>query len=101
MVEKASGKSFEDYAAEVIFRPLGMTDSGYDHFERILPHRATGYFTDGDRWMNSAYIDMSAPHAAGALYSTVEDFFRWYQCWRERKVESPGIESLVGLAGLD
>ena len=88
IVERASGRSFENYIAEVIFRPLGMTDSGYDHFERILPHRATGYSKDGDRWVNSAYIDMTIPHAAGALYSTVEDFFRWYQCWRERKVLS-------------
>jgi CubicO group peptidase (beta-lactamase class C family) len=88
IVEKASGKSYEDYVQEVIFRPLGMQDSGYDHFERILPHRATGYSKHGDQWVNSAYIDMTIPHAAGALYSTVEDFFRWYQCWREQKILS-------------
>jgi CubicO group peptidase (beta-lactamase class C family) len=65
-----------------------MTNSGYDHFDRILPHRATGYSRAGDRWENSAYIDMSVPSAAGALYSTVEDFFLWYQCWREHKILS-------------
>jgi CubicO group peptidase (beta-lactamase class C family) len=88
IVEKASGKSYEEFVQEVIFKPLGMEDSGYDHFERILPHRATGYSRDGDQWVNSAYIDMSVPHAAGALYSTAEDFFRWYQCWRESKLLS-------------
>jgi CubicO group peptidase (beta-lactamase class C family) len=88
IIEKASGKSFEEYVEEVIFRPLGMTNSGYDRFERISPHRATGYSKAGDRWVNSAYIDMTIPHAAGALYSSVEDFFQWYQCWREHKVLS-------------
>lgn len=31
---------------------------------------------------------MSVPYAAGALYSTAEDFFLWYQCWREHKILS-------------
>jgi CubicO group peptidase (beta-lactamase class C family) len=88
IVEKASGKNYEEFVQEVIFKPLGMENSGYDHFERILPHRATGYSRDGDHWVNSAYIDMTVPHGAGALYSTVEDFFRWYQCWREHKILS-------------
>ena len=28
---------------------------------------------------NAAYLDMSVPHAAGGLYSTVEDLYRWDQ----------------------
>ena len=88
IVEKSSGTRYEDYLQEILFRPLGMVNSGYDHFERILPHRATGYSWDGNQWKNSPYIDMSVPYAAGALYSTAEDFFLWYQCWRERKILS-------------
>ena len=75
------------------FQPLGMKDSGYDRFETILPHRSTGDSRQGDTWVNSAYIDMTIPHGAGALYSTVEDFFRWYQCWREHKILSSIMES--------
>jgi len=88
IIERVSGQTYEDYLQQVILQPLGMRDTGYDHFERILPHRAAGYTRDGDHWVNSAYIDMTIPHAAGALYSTVEDFFRWYQCWRDRKILS-------------
>jgi CubicO group peptidase (beta-lactamase class C family) len=88
LVEKASGKAYEDYLQKAIFKPLGMKDSGYDHFEQVLPHRATGYSRDADHWVNSAYIDMTVPYGAGALYSTVEDFYRWYQCWRDRKILS-------------
>jgi len=88
IVEKASGQSYEQFVRQFVFKPLGMKDSGYDHFETILPHRATGYTQEGDTWINSAYMDMTIPHGAGALYSTVEDFFRWYQCWREQKLVS-------------
>jgi CubicO group peptidase (beta-lactamase class C family) len=88
IVEKASGMRYEDYLQETVFTPLGMMNSGYDHFEQILPHRATGYSWDGAQWKNAAYVDTSVPYAAGALYSTAEDFFLWYQCWRERKILS-------------
>ena len=96
IVEKAAGTSYEQYVQKVIFKPLGMKDSGYDHFERILPHRATGYTREGGTWQNSDYIDMTVPGGAGALYSTVEDFFLWYQCWRERKILSaPSWEAMT------
>ena len=101
IIEKSSGMSYEDYVQERIFKPLGMKDTGYDHFEQILSHRATGYARKGGNWSNSAYIDMTIPHAAGALYSTVEDFFRWYQCWRERKILSASSWNAMTTPGKD
>lgn len=88
IVEKASGRSYEQFMQRFVFEPLGMKDSGCDHFETILPHRATGYTPDGDTWVNSAYLDMTFPLGDGALYSTADDFFHWYQCWREQKLVS-------------
>ncbi len=89
IVAKAAGRSYEQFLEQYIFNPLGMKNSGCDHFETILPHRAAGYSRDGDAWVNSAYTDTTFPQGDGALYSTVEDFFRWYQCWREHKLVSP------------
>jgi CubicO group peptidase (beta-lactamase class C family) len=90
IVEKASGQTYEQFMQQSVFKPLGMNDSGCDRFETILPHRATGYTCppDGDTWVNSAYIDRTFPQGDGTLYSTVEDFFCWYQCWREQKLIS-------------
>ncbi|MGP8200372.1 MAG: serine hydrolase [Limisphaerales bacterium] len=88
IVAKAGGRSYEQFLEHYIFNPLGMTNSGCDHFTTILPHRAAGYTLDGDTWVNAAYTDMTYPQGDGALYSTVEDFFRWYQCWREQKLVS-------------
>ena len=89
IVAEAAGRSYEQFLAQSIFNPLGMTNSGCDHFTTILPHRAAGYTRDGDTWVNAAYTDLTYPQGDGALYSTVEDFFRWYQCWREHKLVSP------------
>ena len=88
ILERVAGTNYEQYVTDTIFKPLGMEQSGYDHFETILPERAAGYSRSGSNWINAPYIDMSIPHAAGALYSSAEDFFRWYQCWRERKILS-------------
>lgn len=77
LIEKVSGKSYEAVLRESILEPLGMADTGYDHTETVLEKRASGYEADGDRIVNADYLDMTIPHAAGALYSTVDDLFKW------------------------
>jgi CubicO group peptidase (beta-lactamase class C family) len=71
IIEQASGQSYEAFLQENIFDPLGMVDTGYDHNRDDL---AVGYV---NQFQTAAEIDMSVPFAAGALYSTVEDFYRW------------------------
>lgn len=77
IVEKVSGKSYEDYLKENIFAPLNMRNSGYDHHSTIIKDRAAGYSPGENGLLNAEYIDMSIPHGGGALYSTVEDMHRW------------------------
>ena len=43
IIEKISGKTYEQMLRENIFTPLGMNDTGYDNHEDILKNRATGY----------------------------------------------------------
>ena len=77
IIETVSNQSYEDYLKEYIFEPLGMTNSGYDHHETILPNRAWGYVAGGESYQNAEFIDMSVPSGAGGLYSTVEDLLKW------------------------
>jgi len=79
LLEKVSGRSYEQLLREEILDPLGMKDTGYDRGETLLPHRAAGYEKDLAGYRNAPYLDMSLPYAAGALYSTVEDLYRWDQ----------------------
>jgi CubicO group peptidase (beta-lactamase class C family) len=80
IIEKLSGKAYEDYIQENIFEPLGMDNSGYDHRDRIMKNRAAGYSQDEKgELVNAEFVHMSTPYAAGALYSTVGDMFIWDQ----------------------
>ena len=79
IIEKITGKSYEQVLQEKIFSPLKMNNSGYDNNSEILKNRASGYNKIANSFENSNYIDMSTPYAAGALYSTVEDLYLWDQ----------------------
>jgi len=77
IIEAVTGQSYADYLKEHIFGPAGMEDSGYDDFNAILKNRATGYKMGKNGLENSDYIDLSIPYAAGSLYSTTEDLYKW------------------------
>jgi CubicO group peptidase (beta-lactamase class C family) len=77
IIERAAGQTYEAFLRENIFDPLGMDDTGYDHNASILLRRAAGYSRTLIFLENAPYIDMTWPHAAGALYSTVDDLAKW------------------------
>ena len=79
IIERVTGKSYEQVLQENVFGPLGMKNSGYDHADTIIPKRAAGYRKTPAGYTNAAYLDMSIPYAAGSLYSTVEDLYLWDQ----------------------
>ncbi|HSI70329.1 MAG TPA: serine hydrolase [Gillisia sp.] len=77
IIEEVTGKTYEQVLQENILDPLDMKDTGYDHHSRILKNRASGYQKRGNNYENAPYLDMSLPYAAGSLYSTVEDMYKW------------------------
>ncbi|MBI9057884.1 MAG: serine hydrolase [Labilibaculum sp.] len=79
LIEKVSGKSYEEMLQDKIFDPLNMTDTGYDNHGDILKNRATGYEKQGGKYVNSKYLDMTIPYSAGSMYSTVDDLYKWDQ----------------------
>jgi CubicO group peptidase (beta-lactamase class C family) len=79
IIEKVTGKSYEQVLQENIFTPLKMNNTGYDHAAPLLKNRARGYEKNGWIYLNANFLDMSVPYAAGSMYSTVEDLFLWDQ----------------------
>jgi CubicO group peptidase (beta-lactamase class C family) len=77
IIEKVTGKPYEQVLKENILDPLGMKNTGYDHFDAVLSKRASGYNKTPKGYINAPYLDMSIPYAAGSLYSTVEDLYLW------------------------
>lgn len=86
VIEKVTGDTYEEALRKRIFDPLDMKDSGHDHHRTLLPKRATGYRPAEDGFENADYLDMSLPYAAGSLYSTAEDLYKWDQALYTDKV---------------
>lgn len=79
LIEKISGETYAKFLQDNIFTPLGMKDSGYDSNTAIILHRASGYLIGKNGIENAAFIHMTTPFSAGALYSTTGDLLRWEQ----------------------
>lgn len=88
LIEKISGQPYSQFLQENIFGPLKMSDSGYDSNFLVISRRASGYSPGAGGPMNAAFVHMTIPHAAGALYSTTADLLRWNQALYGGKVLS-------------
>ena len=95
IIERVTGKPYEQVLKQNIFDPLGMKNTGYDHHDTLIPKRASGYSKTPDGYTNAAYLDMSIPYAAGSLYSTVEDLYLWDQALYTDKVLSAQSKALM------
>lgn len=101
LIEKLTGQTYAQAVQARIFGPLGMKDSGYDVTATVLPKRASGYTPRPGGYVNAPYIDMGQPYAAGSLYSTVEDLYRWDRAFYgdtlmpaelKQKMLTPGLQ---------
>lgn len=75
IIEKVTGKPYFQVLRENIFRPLHMDHSGFDFSGLKSPDKAIGYQAGG--YQPSTIVDSSVSFAAGAIYSTVGDLYKW------------------------
>jgi D-alanyl-D-alanine carboxypeptidase len=75
IIERVTGKSFEQVLGEEILQPLGMSDTGFARQAAIIPRLAPSYYWRGesDGWMNDLPVYFENWDAAGAMYSTADD----------------------------
>ena len=64
-----------------------MTQSSYEGQE-LIPHRAAGYEQTAQGFINTSYINMDWPYAAGALISTPTDLNIWFSALSSGKLIS-------------
>jgi CubicO group peptidase (beta-lactamase class C family) len=83
IIEQVSGKTYEQYIRENIFRPLGMNRSGFDFTKAT--GRATGYYVGGAS-EPAMIVDSTGSYAAGSIYTTTSDLFKWVQAMHNKKI---------------
>lgn len=83
--EQPSGKSIESNWEEMIFEPLGMTNT-YAKYEDAAKNSNFSFGYTVQENMPSKVIeeDMAVRGAGGAIYSTVSDMSRWMQLWLDK-----------------
>jgi CubicO group peptidase (beta-lactamase class C family) len=77
IIARVSGQSFENFMQSRIFRPLGMTHTGFRSDPSIpIPRRAQGYDISGDNKpsLSTSYSDIPGD---GNLYTTIGDLAKW------------------------
>ncbi|TDB64221.1 serine hydrolase domain-containing protein [Arundinibacter roseus] len=77
IIEKVSGKTYQNYINENILTPLGMTHSAWEYTDIPAEQLAHGY-----RWIDNAWTEVPLLHdgaygAMGGLISSLDDFSKY------------------------
>jgi CubicO group peptidase (beta-lactamase class C family) len=86
IIEKITGKPYSEYLEENFFKPLGMTKSLYASDTKIIKNRVGAYSIGDNGFENSQPRNITHVFSAGAIQSTVEDFFKWHQAVHSYKL---------------
>jgi CubicO group peptidase (beta-lactamase class C family) len=89
VIEKATSQPYEQVVRDMIFRPLGMHHSGFDYINLPAASRAQGY----QCWTAQGHkpyrhYDSTVAYAAGSIYSTTGDLYKWARAIAGRKILS-------------
>lgn len=89
IIEKVSGRTYEQYVEEELFGKLGMTRSSYCSNIDVVPRRAHGYQLTRNGLARRSYSSHLWPYSAGSLCSTVGDLATWLQALHGGRVLPP------------
>ena len=90
IVEKVSGMPFSVFMQQRVFAPLGMMNTFVmDDHQRLVPNRAYCYGMQDGNYVND-YLHMTVVGSTG-IYTTLDDFARWAQNFRDAKVGNSRI----------
>ncbi|HVG43246.1 MAG TPA: serine hydrolase, partial [Longimicrobium sp.] len=95
LIEKVAGRPWATDIEERFIKPLGLTETLNCMAAPVVPRRVHGYESNGTGWVNTPYLAMSQPYAAGALCSSVADLARWNRALHKGQVVSPASYALM------
>ncbi|MDH4044271.1 MAG: beta-lactamase family protein, partial [Gemmatimonadota bacterium] len=74
IVQVVSGMDFQDYMAEHVFAPLGMSSTVWEYERAPWEQLALGYNWIDESWVNIPLVHHGAFGAMGGLITSIEDF---------------------------
>ena len=99
IIERLSGMPFERFTTERLFKPLGMSQTGWrTEFDRIVPGRAQAYSRRGTGWaLEMPFENVVGP---GGMLTTVGDWLRWNDHLDRKTLGAWLVDSLESQATL-
>ena len=82
VVESVTGQSLAKTAHQIIFEPLGLTQTEFDTHSEVVTNRANGYTgtqDSGKPFANADFVPVEQTGGAGAIRTTADDLCRWHQ----------------------
>lgn len=80
IIEKVSNMKYEDYMEKNILKPLKLNETGFLSKKSQIKNKAVGYSIldrESNCYIPSPEMEYSLPYAAGEIYSTDEDLYKW------------------------
>lgn len=79
VIESVTGMIFDDYLAQAVFAPAGMTRTGYYELDRLPQGCAYNYIQDSDgHWYTNIYsVDVKGTGAGGAFTTVIDVASFW------------------------
>ncbi len=99
IIEKVTGIDYDTHIHETIFKPAGMTDSGWIPKAAEVSNRALGYVRDGASWKTNYDTLPGKGSSAGGGYSTARDLLN-YTIALEKGLYGEAGEELRGGMGI-
>lgn len=98
IIEMVSGQPYEEYLYQHLWKPAGMTMTGYrrPHFDRRVI--AIGYDRDGKAWGRPTEKPWGADgpfwhlKGNGGILSSTEDLLRWHHALLGNRILTPGAK---------
>ena len=77
IIERTTGKRYEQFLAEALFEPLALTSLHHCAPLPTEPHHARGYVLDGERITSAPAENMNWIRGDGGMCASAEDLARW------------------------
>ncbi|RFS14128.1 serine hydrolase [Emticicia sp. C21] len=93
IIEKVTKMSYYSAIRKYLFTPVTMYNSGFDFVGLPIDKKAIGYYSDSGKDYNKQgpLEDSSVVFAAGAIYSSVGDLYKWHQALQNNLIISKNM----------
>ena len=104
MIEKITGKMFDDYLATNVFAPCGMLNTGYYELDRLPAKCANSYIYDTQRnefYTNIYSVDAKGTGAGGAFTTAIDVEKFWDNLLNGKLISDDLLREMLSLQSSD